>query len=260
MEILKLGGSVVSDKSRDCAADLPAIRAIGEALTRHAARRILIHGTGSFGKPYAIRYQYLGGHFEANRLERYLEIRNSLKDLGRIVARELAAAGAPVAELDAYHCFARESQTGALSFAEPEHFALLLERGAIPLVHGDLYVCPRQGYRVVSSDQMVVELTRRYRPERVLFLSDVPGVLHPKTREPLPTITRDLARELDGATGSDALDVSGGMSAKVRWALEAAALCGECWILNGRDQEALEAALSGRPFLGTRALAEASVS
>jgi isopentenyl phosphate kinase len=250
MRIVKLGGSVVTDKARSLQADRAAIRAIGEALVRHPAPTILVHGTGSFGKPYAIQYQYLDGRFDAEHVDRYLEIRDSLKELGRVVARELTAAGLLVAELDAYHCFDRAD--GALSFAEPEHFALLLERGAIPLLMGDLFVCPRDGYRVVSSDQMVVELAKRYRPKQALFLSDVPGVLHPATGELLPTLSPESARELDGAAASDALDVSGGMAAKARWALDAAAYAGACWIIDGRDSAALEAALSGESFVGTK--------
>lgn len=246
--VIKLGGSVVSDKARDCTARPDTIRALGAALADAAAaagrpRIALVHGTGSFGKPYAIRYGYLDGAFDADLVHRFLEIRNSLHDLARIVARELAAAGLAVAELDAWHAFPRDDD-GTLRFAAPDHDRLLVARGATPLYHGDLYVCPRDGYRVVSSDAMTALLARHHRPRIVLFLSDVDGVLDPDTGELLREVTPETARRLDRrAHPADALDVSGGMSAKMRWAFEAARWCDACWITNGFHPERFVGAL-----------------
>jgi glutamate 5-kinase len=268
--IIKLGGSVVTDKARDRVARPDSIRAIGAALrdatTSGGGRVILVHGTGSFGKPFANRYDYLEGHFDAGRVDQYLEIRNALDDLARIVARELGGAGLRVAELDAYHAFSLSATTidapphgsagsgssasidavDTVRYTAPSHVDLLLARGVAPLFHGDLFVCARDGYRVVSSDEMIARLAHHYRPRLVLFLSDVAGVFRPGSGDLLTSLSEADADSFDRArrSDSDALDVSGGMRAKVRWAFEAARWADACWITNGFSPGAWLSALA----------------
>jgi len=59
--ILKLGGSVITDKSGECAIDNARLREIAGDIARSAPKLVLVHGAGSCGHPEARRYRINDG-------------------------------------------------------------------------------------------------------------------------------------------------------------------------------------------------------
>ncbi len=90
----------------------------------------------------------------------------------------------------------------------------LLDEGFVPVLHGDLVAHAGAGATVLSGDELVVELAPAVDADRVGVCSTVPGVLD----EDGTVIDRIETFEAVASAlgGSDATDVSGGMAGKVR--------------------------------------------
>src|SRR2546428_5702433 len=52
LTILKIGGSVITDKARECTPDISAIQRIADQLSDYDLPLILIHGGGSYAHPF----------------------------------------------------------------------------------------------------------------------------------------------------------------------------------------------------------------
>jgi isopentenyl phosphate kinase len=77
----------------------------------------------------------------------------------------------------------------------------LLNRGLVPVVHGDVVLCPHRGVRIMrhacvtqwypealtparSGDELVEQLACALRPPRAVFVTDVAGVFTRPPHEP----------------------------------------------------------------------------
>lgn len=251
---MKWGGSLVT---RPCG-DGGAVRAdvvsrLSRELLQTGFRGVVVHGTGHVGKPPARRYGYLEtGFLDAGRADVALGIARQIEGLRADVLQAAGAAGLNLQAARAADFFG-----GRPWEVRPGGAARLVDwiaQGRTPAFCGEFAALPDGCFRVFSSDEMVTLLARTLRPRRVVFLTDAAGVYAPDGRTLAVIRSGDLAalRWGDG----DRTDVSGGMQAKVRCALQAAAYCGSCWIADGRVPGAMRAVReSGAPG-GTRVVPE----
>jgi isopentenyl phosphate kinase len=120
-----------------------------------------------------------------------------------------------------------------------------LEQNLVPLVFGDVAFDRAQGGTILSTETLLVHLAATLRPQRVLLLSNAPGVLDDQ-QEIIPLITPQsypkIARFL---RGSAHVDVTGGMADKVEQMLDLVQrIAGlRVWILTGRKPGNLYKAL-----------------
>ena len=57
LTILKIGGSIITDKNADDgAANYDEIKRIADEISKHHGRLVVVHGAGSFGHPQAKKY------------------------------------------------------------------------------------------------------------------------------------------------------------------------------------------------------------
>src|SRR2546425_2315298 len=55
LTVLKIGGSAITDKARECTPDIPSIQHIADQLRDYHLPLVLIHGGGSFAHPFVIK-------------------------------------------------------------------------------------------------------------------------------------------------------------------------------------------------------------
>ncbi len=207
--ILKLGGSVVTDKAGDCAVRNDRIaECAGEIARRPGVQVVLVHGAGSCGHPQAHRHRLDQG-VPPGDLAGIPETHHAVADLNRTVVDALRRAG-------------RE----AVGYPSPR--PLRGGRGEAPapgLAAGRPHALPgpdprapwrrRDGHRpgasIVSGDQLVSSLARALSPDRVGLATDVPGVLGGDGAV-VGRIRRGEGKGLAG--GSRNTDVTGGMEGK----------------------------------------------
>jgi isopentenyl phosphate kinase len=216
---LKLGGSVVTEKSSPETVDEEGLERAAEAIGYHVAERhgalVVVHGGGSFGHPYAERHGVTttAGIRDARAVT---EINGAMKELDAAVVDALADRGVPAVPVHPLSAASRDAD-GALSLplSAPRR---MLGEGFVPVLHGDVVVHEGRGATVVSGDELVVALARGLDADRVGLCSDVPGVLD-RSGEVVERV-RDFEDVADALGASGDTDVTGGMAAKVRELLE----------------------------------------
>jgi isopentenyl phosphate kinase len=208
--VLKLGGSVVTDKDTPETVDEEALGDLAEDIAGHDDL-VLVHGGGSFGHHHASEYgvsRTSGTHDAAG----VRAIHDAMKALNDAVLDALHARGVPAVAVHPFSVGYRD-EDGKLTFPVVQVGAMLAE-GFVPVLHGDVITHEGKGATIVSGDELVVALAAGLDAERVGLCSAVPGVLDDEGR----VIDRiEAFGEVEAYLGgSDATDVTGGMAAKVR--------------------------------------------
>lgn len=219
---VKLGGSFITDKrvrgSLDGARIASAARAIRRALDA-AARRgrpirlVLGHGAGSYGHILAKKYAAVDGIHPRHGWEGLYKIRESMTGMNALFLRHCNRGGlfpvtvSPFAVAEAQDGVVRRLDTGSVRS--------LLERGRVPVLHGDVILDSKRGFTIASTEALMKAISRRVRFDRVVMVSDTDGV-YGRDGRTIPVIGRGDIQTLFGAIqGSQAPDVTGGMRKKV---------------------------------------------
>jgi isopentenyl phosphate kinase len=252
LTLLKLGGSLLTDKA-GVRADRPeVIRRLAGEVAQAAARRpgglLLGHGSGSFGHVAAARSGIAGGLRSTDQLPGIAATQQEAAELHRRVVAALAEAGAHPFSLAPSSFLVTAGGRPADLFLEP--LVLALERGLLPVVYGDVTLDRDQGVAISSTETVLAHLARRlpergFRVSRLLWLGETAGIYGPDGRT-LPRITPATADEARAAlAAARGTDVTGGMGHRLETALELAALGLPSLLLDGRVPGLLERALAG---------------
>ncbi|SFR59828.1 isopentenyl phosphate kinase [Halogeometricum limi] len=214
--VLKLGGSVVTDKATPETVDEETLGAAVEAVAdADPARLVVVHGGGSFGHHNAEKHA-VSSTDGTDDAEAVFEIHDAMRRLNDAIVARLLAAGVPALPVHPLSVAVRDAEA---DFSLPlDSTATMLDEGFVPVLHGDVVAHAGSGATIVSGDELVTSLARGLDADRVGLCSTVPGVLD-ENDEVIPEITsfEDVASVLGG---SDTTDVTGGMAAKVRELLE----------------------------------------
>ena len=208
--VLKLGGSVITDKSGECAIDHARLREIaGELAAHRETALVLVHGAGSCGHPEARRYRINDG-LTADNVSGVYKTHTAVSSLNTAVVTALRDAGVEAIGVHPFDlCLAED---GRLVSFETRHIAEMTEHGIVPVLHGDVVMDRLRGSCIVSGDQLVTRLAVALGSGRVGLATDVPGVL--ANGSVVPRIDRATAATLD-VGGSGKTDVTGGMRGKI---------------------------------------------
>ena len=208
--ILKLGGSVITDKSGECAIDHARLHEVAEEIAaRPAVALVLVHGAGSCGHPEARRYHINDGLTRENVPGIY-GTHAAVSSLNAAVVDALRDAGVEAIGIHPFDLALAED--GRLVSFETRHIAEMTEHGIVPVLHGDVVMDLLRGSCIVSGDQLVTRLAVALGSRRVGLATDVPGVLENGTV--VPCIDRKRAASL-AIGGSTRTDVTGGMQGKI---------------------------------------------
>jgi isopentenyl phosphate kinase len=219
--VLKLGGSVITDKDRaetldgealDSAAD-----AVADALDRgDVSGLVLVHGGGSFGHHQASEAGVTTTDGSADAADA-IAIHSAMKTLNQFVLSRLHDRSVPALPVHPLSAGARDAD-GNLDLPMNQT-ATMLNEGFVPVLHGDVIATEGEGVTVLSGDEIVTTAAKQLSADRVGLCSTVPGVLDTEDAV-IPEITA-FADAADALGGSDAdADVTGGMAAKVRELLD----------------------------------------
>ncbi|SHH57914.1 isopentenyl phosphate kinase [Halobaculum gomorrense] len=214
--ILKLGGSVITEKDRPETLDGEALAALADAIAAaDVDELVVVHGGGSFGHHHAAE-RGVSASDGIRDVEGIMAVHGAMKTLNQFVLSRLHAADVPAVPVHPFSAAARDGD-GDLSLMT-DQVATMLDEGFVPLLHGDGVVHAGEGVTVLSGDELVTELATALDADRVGLCSTVPGVLDADD-EVIPRI--DAFGEVADVLGvSDSTDVTGGMAAKVRELLD----------------------------------------
>jgi len=222
---LKLGGSLITDKThpqalRPDVLQQLAVEIAGALADRPDLRLLVGHGSGSFGHVVARKYGTRDGVASPAAWRGYAETAAVAARLNRLVVDALWSAGVPALPVQpsASAC----SHDGELGALDERPLRAALAHGLVPVVYGDVALDDLRGGTIISTEQIFHWLAPHLRPQRVILVGEVPGVLtadpsSSRRGELIEEITPDRLPEVSQALGgSRGTDVTGGMLAKVK--------------------------------------------
>lgn len=254
--IVKLGGSVITDKRKRLAVRLAVIKRLAGELASVKGPLIVVHGGGSFGHPMAEKYGLAGGYKSERQLRGFSLTHRAMEKLNAHVVEALQREGVPAVAVQPSACAV--VRKGKLVSMELTPVRKMLELGLVPILYGDVVPDLDQGISILSGDKILVHLARQLGAKRVILGVDVEGVCtaDPKVRkeaELVPVITPGNWPEVRGLMGRvGAPDVTGGMAGKITELLGLAEQGVEVEVVNATRPRVLKRAALGERGLGTR--------
>ncbi len=243
MKVIKLGGSVITDKENYRRLRRKLIGRLCDAISSDSEEKILIHGAGSFGHIMALRYG----------LERPGSISGKETGVSRVISDVLLLDSAVVDEL---------TERGVKAVPVPPHAIYgeggldlrivdsLVRRKFVPVLFGDV-VIKGSKYRILSGDEIALDLSKRFHPESVVFVTDVDGIYDSDPKENkgatfFPSISSGEMTLIDGGK-----DATGSMAGKMERIKKIVHYTDRVVILNGTRPERLRKFLEGKQVKST---------
>ena len=247
--VIKLGGSVLTNKDvEDFPTNVNEIRARTEefvrtdvveslvdeivyVLKKEEIDLVLINGAGPFG-------HYLVKEFLTNRNLQLNSVLESVEILNSFLVQKFKQRGKEVASIRPFYtCKFNGSLCLEKLWSMTTH---ALHKGKIVSTHGDIIPSTIKtnlgNYSIISGDDLVVEISKLWKPEKVVVVTDVDGVF---TNDPKLYDDVDLIPVVKPETmkyikfGNPRVDVTGGMESKVKKLFELAKLGIEPRIISG---------------------------
>ena len=220
LTVLKIGGSVITDKNGELAARTNEIDRLAEEIQKARVKGlIIVHGGGSFGHPSAQKYRIKEGLKEDSQKIGFSETHHFMTVLNGLFMDSLIWRQVPAVSVTPSSCTITEN--GRIKHFEDASIKALLNMRFIPVLYGDAVLDSKQGFTILSGDQLVSSLAMRFNADRIVMGVDVDGLYdadpkiekaakilrHPKLDE-----LKELRRKLPEPA---ARDVTGGMFGKV---------------------------------------------
>ncbi len=254
--LVKLGGSVITDKA--------ALRTFREDVCRRLARElsvwegalVIVHGAGSFGHILAKEHRLHEGFRDESQLKQVALVQRDVRELNVRVLETLIDSG--VRAVSVPPAATTSFDNGKVVDFNPALIDKTMGLGLTPVTFGDVVPDESMRFSICSGDLMMHELARHLKPRMALFCADVDGVFtsDPKKHEDARLVTA-LNREAIAGMKRDAsvtADVTGSIHGKLEMMLAIAGHCEKCMILNGNVPGRLESALRGEEVPSTMVL------
>jgi isopentenyl phosphate kinase len=241
--VVKLGGSVITDKRVAFSYREKAVRALGRRMASTGLPVVVVHGGGSFGHTVAKKYG-LSSRRSARSPVGVSETRGAMLNLDAKVCASLSSAGMHPYPFSPFTLLDREGEGGS-SFIER-----LLEAGMTPVTFGDV-VHDGKGFRILSGDTMCVELSQMLGAARCVMAIDVDGLLDERGAVIKVLGDKGNARIPDFRLSAKGEDATGGMALKISEAIRMAASGTEVRLVSGLRPAEFCKALKGVSFHGT---------
>jgi len=254
--ILKIGGSVITDKNGELAARTQEIDRLAQEIQKaNIQNLIIIHGGGSFGHPSAQRYLIKDGFKEDSQKIGFSETHHVMTVLNGLLMDSLIWHNVPAVSVTPSSCLMTEN--GRITRFEDAPLKTLLRMGFTPVLYGDAVLDTKLGFTIVSGDQIVSVLAARFNAERIIMGVDVDGLYDAdpkveKTAKMFRHLTLEELKRLQSKFGKPtACDVTGGMFGKMSELLPAIEQKIPVTILNATKPNYVYKALQGETVEGT---------
>ncbi len=254
MILIKLGGSIITDKTQYRTFNRGAVRRLCKEIKDSGIDAVIVHGGGSFGHVLAKEHSLQNGYTEPSQIPAAAKVQYDMRELNLMVISELLDAGMPAVSVPPGSCFMMDD--GKLILDDPEVLLSASRLGLTPVVFGDVVFDRRKGFGICSGDQIMEVLCRIYDPEKAVFVSDVDGLFDKDPKKNpgsklLPEVTWDLLKTVSSDISVD--DVTGGVGAKMESMLRMTSSKRDCVLVNGSVEGRLYSLLKGDKVISTTA-------
>ena len=251
MQVIKLGGSVITNKDRYKSFRRAVAVRLAKEIARAKTPTVIVHGAGSFGHILAQKHDLSSGHKSIGQLKGFAEVHRDVRELNNMVSSELIKAGINAVSIPPSSFI--KADGGQIRGIETARFEEFLELGLTPVAFGDVVLDSQMGFCICSGDVLVYHIARNLDARRAIFVTDVDGIYgtHRGRRKILAELeSLDHIGKLK-KPGQKKKDVTGGIKGKAKVMLELGGSGIESVLINGNKKGRLLRALRGEQVTGT---------
>jgi len=222
--IIKIGGSVLTDKSQVKSAfrqkiARQLIAQIVQAQKKARFDLILVHGAGAYPHYLTTKYRLDEGFAGRQSAKGFALVKNELFKLNDFFRNECLKRGLIVCTVQPSALIVTSS--GKIKRFHTEFIESLLKIDIVPLLMGDDSIDEVKGISMLSGDQIVAYLGRKFKADKIIYVSDVQGIFdkNPKLNKDAKLIKvinrKNLKSVLDNIEILNKRDASGEMKGKI---------------------------------------------
>lgn len=254
--ILKVGGSAITFKDKPLTPNLRAMKRLAREIRRaEVSNLIIVHGGGSFGHPIAKEYSIKEGLQTESQNIGFCWTHNAMVTLNSLFVNALIQNDVCAVTVAPSSCIL--TKQGRIHVFQDKALTKLFEKGFVPVLYGDAVIDLAKGFTILSGDQLVSNLARKFEAERIVVGVDVDGLYtaDPKTDSSARLIRKLTLKKLkqleNNISEAQTVDVTGGMFGKVRELTSAVEHGIPVLIVNAAKQNRIYKALKNEKVLGT---------
>ena len=251
--LVKIGGSVITNKSLEFSPNYEAMERIGNELSEANVKNVILgNGGGSYGHYAAEKYELVKGVQTNEQRFGFALTQDAVARLNRLLVGAILNHGTPAIGLQPSAFMSMEN--GVVKEFLETPLRILLEKQILPVVYGDTICDTAKGTTIASTETVMNEISKRFPVERIISGTVVDGVLTDVNGgEVIPVINQSNLEEVMKCLGeTEGHDVTGGMRHKVEEAVELAKRGIITDIINIAKPGVLSKALNGGKPPGTR--------
>ncbi|MEF8879741.1 MAG: isopentenyl phosphate kinase [Candidatus Thermoplasmatota archaeon] len=253
MYLIKIGGSVITDKSEEESFKKQTMDDLSEILKKTREKTIVVHGAGSYGHIPADKHRLHEGYREESQLEGFSETLHSVQKLNSLVLESLNEKEIKSVSLPPHNSIVFKE--GSLDFFEYSFFEKYVQHGFTPVTFGDVVFDKDQVFSICSGDILMEQLSYFFRPEKTVFVIDEDGLYtsnpkKDKNAEFIDCISVDELMNLSASLDNHA-DVTGGMKGKIETIKNIAIHGIDVVLVNGNKPDRVYEALIGKKTVCT---------
>jgi isopentenyl phosphate kinase len=221
--ILKLGGSLLTDKNKPFSIREDIVKSSVRQIVDAKEKLILIHGGGSFGHPLAKKYSIINGFDSSvpNQVLGLTETHHSMNNFNSYLIKCFLEKNYPALSIQTSSIFIKNSQE--ISISSVEVIETALDLNILPILYGDIILDMQGSFSIISGDQIILELCKnldRYRISKVIFTMETDGIYVNDNRsgENCILATKCYSNQLGHlklANLGQKIDVTGGIKGKI---------------------------------------------
>lgn len=249
MHLIKLGGSVITDKSREKTLRREILNRLAKEIAASGKKVIVIHGAGSFGHILAKEGRLHEGFKGGWQFEYFSKVQRDVRELDLHVLNALIDAG--LAPVSIPPSMVARYRGGTMEEFMPDVFSQYLGLDMLPVSFGDVVLDEERGFTICSGDHIMSALSSLNGIESAIFVTDVDGVYDRAPDEEGARLMKEISPDSTIATKLLTEDVTGGIEEKIKHGFIIARNGIRVLLINGMKEGRLEKALKGEEVAGT---------
>lgn len=247
MILVKLGGSVITDKATPNTYREDTMDRLAAELATTTQDLIIVHGAGSYGHILAKTHNLNHGLTHPSQILGFAQTHVSVTHLNAHVLDALQKHGIPAVSLPPHAILELDNHT--LKTIHYDLFTKYQKAGFTPVTFGDVALDTSLTGSICSGDLLMQTLADHFHPKKAIFVIDEDGLYtaNPKTHPDATFIETTTVNDLSRLTTSldTRADVTRGMQGKLETIAAIARLGIDVTLVNGNVKNRLADTLNG---------------
>ncbi|MBT8172893.1 MAG: gamma-glutamyl kinase [Nitrosopumilus sp.] len=242
MILIKLGGSIITNKEKPISPRKKTINNLAKSLKKINEPIVIVHGGGSYGHYWSVKYDM---HTKEKKYDPkgVAIVKNSMIELNKIILDSMLEN-----KLNPYCLPPTDFMSGNKPIIKKiKEIEKISKSKLIPVTYGDALWYGQGKTFILSGDKIMTHLAKILKPRLCIFALNEDGLYSDLK-------SKKLIFELKGehpSISENKMDVTGGMTRKVEEATKISKMGVNVFFVNGNNPERIVKAVKNRKFEGT---------